>query len=130
MSVTIAEVPRYISDLLGGRAVRWVCADRLVGDYDGRQRSLEVFHASAGEQRKLLRIIRSVRAEIEGLIGGPLIVIFHTPDESERLYPDAGGAAWHYHQLAALVAEWMTCSHPDEPSYDPDKIERLNLEAA
>jgi hypothetical protein len=85
--MTLTEVAQRISAVLGDRRVRWSPAERQVGDYDGRQRTIEVFDAAAGDQRQLLRALRPLRDEVERLIGGPLIVIFHTPAESERLYP-------------------------------------------
>ena len=77
---------RRISDLLRGRPVRW--ARNAVGDYDGRDRTLEVFNADAGEQRELFRALRPIRQEMEAVAGGPVIVIFHTRAESARLYSD------------------------------------------
>lgn len=120
MSLTVAEVVQRVSSLLGGRPVQWAPAERLVGDYEGRQRTLEVFDAEAGEQRQLLRDLRPVRAEIERLIGGPLIVIFHTPEESERLYP-AVASGRRNRELAAQVTAWMTSDSPGEPTYDPTR---------
>ena len=35
-----------------------------------------------------MRQLRALRPEIERLIGGSLILIFHTPAETERLYPE------------------------------------------
>jgi len=75
-----------ISDALSGRPVRW--AQNVVGDYDGRDRTLEVFNADPHEQRELLRRLRPIRKEIADAAGGPVIVIFHTPHESARLYSD------------------------------------------
>jgi hypothetical protein len=75
-----------ISDALSGRPVRW--AKNVVGDYDGRDRTLEVFNADAREQRELLRRLRPLRSEMVVTAGGPVIVIFHTRDESARLYSD------------------------------------------
>ena len=88
MALTPETIPDRVSELMGGRPTRWVPADSLVGDFDGRKRALEVFDARAGEQRQLLRRLRPLRQEIERLIGGPLIVIFHTLRETERLYPE------------------------------------------
>jgi hypothetical protein len=82
------RIASLVSTLLNGRPTRWTPPERLVGDYDGRENSLEVFDALAGEQRYLLRRLRPFRREIEQEIGGPLIVIFHTPSETARLYPD------------------------------------------
>ena len=75
-----------ISDLLSGRPVRW--AQNVIGDYDGRDRTLEVFNADPAEQRDLFRRLRSVRQDMETRAGGPVIVIFHTTAESARLYSD------------------------------------------
>jgi hypothetical protein len=57
-----------------------------MGDYDGRDRTLEVFNADSGEQRDLLRRLRPIRSELEPIVGGSVIVIFHTRSESARLY--------------------------------------------
>jgi hypothetical protein len=75
-----------ISDLLSGRPVRW--ARNVLGDYDGRDRTLEVFNADANEQRELFRALRPIRKEMEAIAGGSVIVIFHTRAESARLYSD------------------------------------------
>jgi hypothetical protein len=80
------EFVQRISDLLGGRPVRW--AQDVVGDYDGRERTLEVFNADLGEQDDLFRRLRPVRKEMELFARGPVIVIFHTRSESARLYSD------------------------------------------
>lgn len=67
---------------------------------DGRDRTIEVFDAPASEQRALLRLLRPARAEIEAALGGPLIVVFHTPRETERLYPEVS-AARRYRELVS-----------------------------
>jgi len=78
------DLIRRISDSLSGRPVRW--ARDVVGDYDGRDRTLEVFNADPAEQGDLFRRLRPVRKEMEAFAGGPVIVIFHTRAESARLY--------------------------------------------
>ncbi|HWO18567.1 MAG TPA: hypothetical protein VNO30_07315 [Kofleriaceae bacterium] len=80
------ELARRISDALSGRPVRW--AQNVLGDYDGRERTLEIFNADAAEQRELFRSLRPIRKEMEAVAGGPVIVIFHTRAESARLYSD------------------------------------------
>ncbi|HEX4419606.1 MAG TPA: hypothetical protein VH165_16950 [Kofleriaceae bacterium] len=80
-----AFLPRLIA-LFDGRPVRWAVPPQTVGDYDGRERTLEVFDADVHEQRDLLRRFRPVRSELEAVTGGPVIVIFHTRNESARLY--------------------------------------------
>ena len=88
MELTRESVPALVSALLDGRPARWTPSERLIGDFDGRERTLDVFYASANEQLDLLRRLRPLRREIEENIGGPLLVIFHTPKETERLYPE------------------------------------------
>ena len=80
------ELARRIRGVLSGRPVRW--AQNVLGDYDGRDRTLEVFNADAAEQRELFRSLRPLRKEMEVVAGGPVIVIFHTRAESARLYSD------------------------------------------
>jgi hypothetical protein len=87
-ALTRETIPSLVSEVFGGRPTRWTSRDRLVGDFDGRERTLDIFDASAGEQLALLRRLRPLRQEIEELIGGPLLVIFHTPKETARLYPE------------------------------------------
>lgn len=81
------DVPRRVAEILG-RAARWATPDRSLGDYDGRERTLEVFNADASEQRALLRGLRAERTDLERSAGGPLVILFHTPSETRRLYAD------------------------------------------
>ena len=79
-------LPR-LRDVFGGRPVAWA-GSRTVGDYDGRERTLDVFNADARDQLELLTRFRGVRAEVEAALGGPIIVLFHTTAETTRLYPE------------------------------------------
>jgi hypothetical protein len=99
-----------------------------VGDYDGRERTLEVFEANPREQLDLLRRLREVRPELEQAIGGPLVIVFHTSAETERLYPDV--RAERYRALAARITEWMIRDASGDPPFDPDDIARMTVEAA
>ena len=128
MTLTREQVPDRVSDLLEGRPTRWVPSAMAVGDYDGRERTLEVFEADAREQRALLRRLRDVRPDLERAIGGPLVILFHTSSETQRLYPQV--RAERYRALAARISEWMTQDHSDEPAYDPDDIARITMDAA
>lgn len=127
MILTRDQVVRRVAELGGGRAVRWVPSDRAIGDYDGRERTLEVFDVDAGEQRSLLRRIGPARAEIEQSIGGPLIVVFHTPRETTRLYPEMSFQR-AYDALATSIGEWMRRPPSVEPALEPDEVPRLTLE--
>lgn len=75
-----------LHDVFGGRPVRW--AENPIGDYDGRERTLEVFNADASDQLQLLHQFRALRSDVEAAAGGPVIVLFHTTKETVRLYAD------------------------------------------
>jgi hypothetical protein len=78
-------VPQLVL-LFDGRPVRWAGPPQTLGDYEGNDRTLEVFNADAAEQLELLRRLRPMRDELESAAGGPVIIIFHTRKESARLY--------------------------------------------
>ncbi|HVV81752.1 MAG TPA: hypothetical protein VHE35_01690 [Kofleriaceae bacterium] len=86
MTTSRDQMTRRISELVDGRPVRWADPRRRTGDYDGRERTLEIFNADAGEQRALLGRLRPVRDELEAAAGGPIVFIFHTCRESARLH--------------------------------------------
>jgi hypothetical protein len=76
------DVPGFVSRLTEDRPVRWAPPNRLFGDYDGRDRTLDVFNADAKEQRRLLEAIYRERASLEQAAGGPFIVVFHSRKQS------------------------------------------------
>lgn len=77
-------LPR-LREVFEGRGVVW--DDRLVGvGVAGARHHLSVFNADAHDQRPLLARFRALRPEIEADLGGPVVVIFHTTTETERLY--------------------------------------------
>jgi hypothetical protein len=128
MMLTREQIADRVSDLLDGRPTRWMSGSGAIGDYDGRERTLEVFEADPREQLDLLRRLREVRPELELAIGGPLVIVFHTSAETERLYPDV--RAERYRALAARITEWMIRDASGEPPFDPDDIARMTVEAA
>lgn len=84
MTKTRDEWLPELREVFCGRPVRW--DENPFGDYDGRERTLDVFNADAFDQIGLLRRFRTVRSEVEEALGGPVIVIFHTTRETARLY--------------------------------------------
>ena len=85
------DVPYLVSRLMGGRPARWAPVERTLGDYDGRERTLEVFNAAPKDQLGLLAALRSERANLKGAAGGAIVFIFHTEEESARLYAEFVG---------------------------------------
>ena len=57
-----AEVPYVVSSLMGCRPARWAPTARLLGDSDGRERTLEIFNAGPKDQLGLLATLRPLRA--------------------------------------------------------------------
>ncbi len=65
------QIPFVVSRLVGGRPVRWIPSERLVGDYDGRERTLQIFNADAQDQRRLLDVVDAARGPLQEAAGGP-----------------------------------------------------------
>jgi hypothetical protein len=83
------NIPLFVSRLVDGRPVRWATSARLVGDYDGRERTLQVFNADPKEQDELLDRIDAHREALEA--EGPVVVIFHSRKQSAERYGDFVG---------------------------------------
>lgn len=81
-------VPLVVSGIIDGRPVRWAPPKRLVGDYDGRDRTLQVFNADPRDQRQLLDAIDAQRGPLEEAAGGPLVIIFHSVKQSAERYSE------------------------------------------
>ncbi len=126
MSLERDTVPMRVSLLLDRRPVRW---SKIAGDYDGRERTLEIFAADMSERRELLRRLRPVRAELDAAAGGPIVLVFHTRAESRRLYADVIDA-WYRKMLAELVAGWINERSDSEPLLDADDIEPFRVREA
>ncbi len=82
------QVPGFVSRILERRPVRWAPPERLVGDYDGRERTLQVFLADAADQRRLLVTIDQHRPALEAAAGGPFVVLFHSVRQTTERYGD------------------------------------------
>jgi hypothetical protein len=126
MKLDRESIPARVSELLDRRPVRW---GEMACDFDGRERTLEVFDADAREQRELLRRLRHVRSALDEAAGGPLVIVFHTRAESRRLYADVVDA-WYRRVLADLVAGWIEESADTDPQVDVGDIEPLRLRGA
>lgn len=82
------HVPGFVSRILDRRPVRWTPPQRLVGDYEGRERTLQVFNADAADQRHLLETIEQHRPMLEAAAGGSIVVIFHSVRQTRDRYAD------------------------------------------
>lgn len=68
------------------RPVRWADELTTLGDFDGRDCTLEVFDVPAEEEWELFRSLRTLRRRAAAELGRALTLIFHTPEETTRLY--------------------------------------------
>lgn len=80
-----SELLPRLRSVFGGRVVAWSSG---ICDYDGRERTLEVFNADARDQLDLLSEFRALRGEVEAALGGPVVVVFHTAKETARLHAE------------------------------------------
>ena len=127
MVITRDDIAQRVAKILE-RPARWASASHGLGDYDGRERTLEVFNAAACDQRALLRTLRPHRSDLEQAAGGPLIIIFHTPSETRRLYADVvSGGRSKYGELADAMRRWMTESHVGHTALEATEIERFTF---
>jgi hypothetical protein len=81
-----AEVLRIFSEAAEPATVRWTDARTSEGDFDGRERSIEVFNVPASQQRNLHRQLKDVRRRAAEILGGPVVVLFHSPEATRRHY--------------------------------------------
>lgn len=104
---TVVEVARKV---VGDKPLRWASPGSAIGDFEGRERVLEVFHVAAAEQRPLARAFWAVREELRDAGGGPVVTVFHTPRESRRVH-------WEYLAARGLMASISVIGrHGDDAS--------------
>ena len=66
--------------------VRWVDEKTTVGDFDGRELSIDVFSVPTAEQINFLCQIRSIMGLIREMTGHRCIFIFHSPEATAAHY--------------------------------------------
>jgi hypothetical protein len=81
-----AEVLRIFSEAAQPATVRWTDDRTSYGDFEGRERSIEVFNVPVSKQRTLHRELRNVRRRAAEILGGPVVVLFHSPEATRRHY--------------------------------------------
>lgn len=65
---------------------RWADHTTSAGDFEGRDVTLEFFNVPVHDQRPFRRRLRDVVRQAEGIVGGPLLLIFHTPEATAKHY--------------------------------------------
>lgn len=66
--------------------VRWADNKTTLGDFDGRNFTIDVFRIPASQQLDFLTTVEPVRDKIRELIGNRGIFIFHSPAATSKHY--------------------------------------------
>ena len=83
---TRSEVLRCFEKILEGHLVRWVADGIALGDFEGRDETIEVFDVPQSQQRRVFHEIRGARQEARRILGRTVRVIFHTPESTTSYY--------------------------------------------
>lgn len=81
--MTIEDVPAVVAQLLR-RPVRWAPEQALLGEYDGDERTLQIFNTELRDQLRLLEQLEQYRPWLERSAGGPIVAIFFSVKQSLR----------------------------------------------
>jgi hypothetical protein len=99
---------------MGDRPVRWAA---LAGDYDGRDRTLEVFNADATAQLGLLEAIADEEPALAEAAGGPIVIVFHTTKATASRYAAFLREFEGVQPLSSLAGGWAQ-EGVEEPAID------------
>lgn len=81
------EIRRKVMEAVGGRPVRWTEPRITKGDFPGRDWALHVFDVPAEEQKALhTRLLWGLRQQLWEEKRLTLMVLFHTPENTDRYY--------------------------------------------
>nr|AYM53969.1 hypothetical protein [Pyxidicoccus sp.] len=76
----------YVSRITGGKPVCWLDERISKGDFEGRDWTLEIFDVPHQEQRALHARLWSLNRRVWQALHQSLTLVFHTPEETTRLY--------------------------------------------
>jgi hypothetical protein len=76
-----------VSRIAGGRPTRWTDERTSLGDFDGREWTLEIFDVPVSESRALHARLWGLKKRVWKHLGHAMTTIFHTPEDTERFYP-------------------------------------------
>jgi hypothetical protein len=75
-----------VCSLVNGRPVHWTDERTSLGDFDGREWTLEIFDVPDEQQRELHARLWGLKKLVWEQLHQSLTFIFHTPAETDRLY--------------------------------------------
>ncbi|MBI5562878.1 MAG: hypothetical protein HY894_08540 [Deltaproteobacteria bacterium] len=93
-SKTRMEAIRLLEEATGFEyPMRWVDEQTTMGDFDGREFTIDVFRVPPSEDFVFLSKIRAARDRIYKMIGSRCLFIFHSPEATRghyaHLFPDS-----------------------------------------
>lgn len=68
------------------RPARWATQGGSVGDFEGRDQTLELFDVTEDEQPDLFESLADFMREARALLGSTPRILFHTPEATSRYY--------------------------------------------
>lgn len=87
--LTRDEVPTRVSELMGGKVVRWKPLDQPpFAFFEGVERTLEVFDTEVRERRRLYDVLEPEWPELYAAAGGHIVLLFYNAEETARYFPD------------------------------------------
>lgn len=86
MTIDLRDQIRLLFALATRLPVFWTDPRTSLGDFEGRDTTLEVFDVAEEDQLLLLRRLRPHRKAAAEKLGTKVRLLFHTPIETERLY--------------------------------------------
>jgi hypothetical protein len=82
-----------------GRPVFWADERTTLGDFEGRDATLEIFDVPSSEERALFRSLRLLRTWADAQLRVPVLLMFHTPAATRKHY------AWALQERRRLMAD-------------------------
>jgi len=66
--------------------LRWADERTTLGDFEGRELTVDVFNIPLNEQNDLYRKLRPLRNELRFELAQRIVFVFHSPEETTRHY--------------------------------------------
>ena len=77
---------RKFQKIASGRPVRWTDQQTSVGDFDGRDWTVEIFDVPASERRDLRAKLWPAREHVRHTLGAHIRFVFHTSEATDKYY--------------------------------------------
>ena len=81
------DIIRELAEQTSGFVTCWTDERTSMGDFDGRDWTLELFDVPMSQQRSVHARLWQLGKMVRNSLGHSLMFIFHRPEETKRLYP-------------------------------------------